>query len=305
MGGEDGSQTHNRYTTAVQDEFDIDDASMDAASQSETYILKKPANYSRKWGFIAGTPVPVTIEKIVDAGERSKFKVTFHLTQANQRKFYFPYKDGEVPIRYTGKVEDKEEHMSYQEVENMKAQDLEGGGAAAGGDPMGGMGGGDPMGGGAPPMGGAPGGKKNPYRVPQLDEMNLADPTNDAQQQGDDKVPLMQQSSYDAKNAAQNALQMAAEYDAHPEGKQLATVLKTISSSYNRIEGQWKQAANMAGTYEQQAKQNALNNQRQAAQNGTNPAQSAANAISSVGNKVAGIISQGGALSASASSATR
>ena len=161
MGGDDSSQTHNRYTTAVQDEFGIDDKHMKPAEEAESYILKKPINFASKWGFLAATPVPVTIKTLVDAGERSKYEVTFHLTMANKRKFIrWPWKKGDVPIRYEGPVEDKTEYMTYQEKENMKAADLQGGGAAGGAPPMGG----DMMGGagGAPPMGGPAAGAAAP-----------------------------------------------------------------------------------------------------------------------------------------------
>lgn len=164
LGGDsDTPQTHNRFSLRMQDEFDIDDKAMDAYDDTNTFVTYKAINYSSKWGFIASGPIPVTAEKIVDAGERSKYKVVFHLTQANKRKFYFPYKDGEVPVRYTGTVSDKTEYMSYSELEDLKSQGLDQVGQA-GGAP-GGMGGGmgdPPMGGGmgggmgAPPMGGAP-----------------------------------------------------------------------------------------------------------------------------------------------------
>lgn len=142
MGDDTDQEKHNDMSGVLQDELDIDDKDMQSYNNTNTFVTYKAMNYSRKWGFIAGGPVPVLTEKIVDAGKRSKYKVTFLLTQANKRKFYFPYKDGEVPIRYTGPIEDKVEYMNYYELEDLKSQGLDkanqqmpGGGMP----PMGGM----------------------------------------------------------------------------------------------------------------------------------------------------------------------
>lgn len=150
---EEGEDKHNDYDTAVGLEFDIDPKHMDTANEGNTFMVHQPMNYARKWGFIAGGLIPVTLEKVVDAGPRSKYKATFHLTQANKRKFYLPYKDGEVPLKYDGPIEDKIEYISYRELQDLKSQGLDQPGGAGGGAP-GGMPGGDMMGG----MGGPPGG---------------------------------------------------------------------------------------------------------------------------------------------------
>ena len=78
--------------------------------------------------------------------------------------FYLPYKKGERPIYYKGKVEDKTEIVGAEELQNMMVEPFKnmppggapmGGGSSLGGSPMGGGMGGAPMGGGSP-LGGSP-----------------------------------------------------------------------------------------------------------------------------------------------------
>lgn len=146
-------------------------------------------------------------------------------------------------------------------------------------------------------------GKKNPYRVPQLDEnmgalmQGIGQGLGIGQGSGNGDIPSMMKSSAETtKVSAQHAEQMAAIYDVKPETKQLGTLLKSISSSYNRISDQWVQASNMAATAEQQQATNQVR-QPNIQPNGNK----ITGAINSIGNAVTGIIGQGGKLSAGTS----
>ncbi len=150
-------KSNHRHFDALKQQFGSDDASFDAALEAGTVEVWVTPDYSSKWGFLVNGPVSATVKK-TPAGQ---YAITFMLKQkqqSNPHSFIMPYHQGETPTYYDGPIENKTEMISADELQDMMAKPLEGGGAqpGMGGPPMGGMGGAPPggMGGGMPPMGG-------------------------------------------------------------------------------------------------------------------------------------------------------
>mgnify|MGYP001201244504 CR=1 FL=1 len=140
-------------------------------------------------------------------------------------------------------------------------------------------------------------GKKNPYRVPQVDE-NFAAAANGAlrgfgvnmpsytsqMQQPQQGQPAgagvdLEGNSAMMKQLSQFMDQEGKKLGVDPKQRQLSTIYKNIAAQLSRVSDQFKQADNMTD-------------------NGVESA--ASNAISSIGNKITNVMNQGGALSRNA-----
>lgn len=151
--------TTNKYHfDKLQDELDIDDDAMKGALEGPQTLYKIP-DYG--WGFRVQPPVQATVK---DKGNGT-YDVTFLLAQANKRKMFLPYKQGQRPTYYEGPVENKTVMMNKEELSDLIVPPYEsvpsgGMGGPPMGDPMGGgmgappPGMGGPLSGGIPPMGG-------------------------------------------------------------------------------------------------------------------------------------------------------
>lgn len=151
-------KTNAHHFDALQQQLGIGDDEMTAALEGDPIQVWKVPDYSSKWGFLVIGPVSAIAKKRKDGN----FDITFQLKEKQlmePKSFIRPYGPGMRPLRYEGKVEDQTETITAEELQDIMAMPLMGGGApmGMGGGPMGGMGAGaPPMMGGAPAGGGAP-----------------------------------------------------------------------------------------------------------------------------------------------------
>jgi hypothetical protein len=162
--GNPDTKTNQYHFDSLERGLGMDDEGMDAALTGGSITIWQVPNYFNKWGFLVSGPVDVSIRKSPDGN----YQCTYQLKAKQQMEplsFYLPYKKGERPTYYKGKVEDKTEIIGVNELQdlmskpfqNMPAGGAMGGGMPGGAPPMGGgMAGAPPM--GAPPMGGPPAG---------------------------------------------------------------------------------------------------------------------------------------------------
>ena len=148
-----GGTTNKYHFDKLQDELDIDDESFTNVIENGVQTLYKVPDYG--WGFRVQPPIQATVEDMCN----EQYKVTFLLNQANKRKMFLPYKQGERPVYYEGLVENKTVMMNKEELSDLIVPPYEN--VASGGmgmPPMGGAPGtppvGNPLSGGIPPMGG-------------------------------------------------------------------------------------------------------------------------------------------------------
>lgn len=119
--------------------------------------------------------------------------------------------------------------------------------------------------------------KKKPYRVPQLEEASRMGSFIDGMGQAltgqNSYTPSGQQGDVSqdesAKTMAKQLEQMAQRVEQTGNQQQLVTLLKTMSSTYNRLSDQWTQANNIMKTANIQQPQQQQNPYGQ--QNGQNP----------------------------------
>jgi|LakMenE01Jun11ns_1017448.scaffolds.fasta_scaffold9891577_2 hypothetical protein len=135
------SKNNNNHFDQLKQQFGMDDDDFDAALQGGTIQVFKVPDYSKEWGYLVVGPCSATVMPSNDGN----YQVTFQLMQKkllSPKSFIYPYKKGQTPVRYEGKVKDETVFMKAEELQDIMALGFQAGGGAA------------PMGGGMPPLGG-------------------------------------------------------------------------------------------------------------------------------------------------------
>ena len=125
MGSDPANPSDPNKTTTNKHHFDFlkrqfginDDDFVDAIEAVPVQIFKVP-DYSDKWGFL----VIGDCEAGATQRDDGNWQLTFMLSQKhsmNPNAFILPYRKGENPIIYKGKVEDKTEIVSEEELQDM------------------------------------------------------------------------------------------------------------------------------------------------------------------------------------------
>ena len=114
----DNKTTNKHHFDQLQQQFGIGDEELQAALEGGTIPIFQVPDYSDKWGFLVVGPCSTTLEMRKDGN----FEVTFQLVQKklmDPKSFIFPYKKGQRPLRYEGKIEDKVEIMNPEEIQDL------------------------------------------------------------------------------------------------------------------------------------------------------------------------------------------
>lgn len=114
----DNKTTNKHHFSFLKRQFGISDEDLvDAIEAVPIQVLKMP-DYSDKWGY----NVIGDVGALATIRDDGNWNVTFMLSQKhllNPNAFIFPYSKGQDPVIYTGKVEDKTETLTDEEIQDM------------------------------------------------------------------------------------------------------------------------------------------------------------------------------------------
>jgi hypothetical protein len=141
----DNKTTNQYHFSSLKRQFGMDDDSLKAALEGNSMPVFQVPDYSYKWGFLVIGPCTVVVKQRSDGN----YDITFQLEDKKlmePESFIKPYEKGERPIVYQDKITDKEEIITFKELQDMMAKPYAGMAAGAGAAP--------PMGGPSGPPGG-------------------------------------------------------------------------------------------------------------------------------------------------------
>lgn len=129
--------TNSNHFSFLKRQLGINSKDLDSALEGNSMPIFQVPDYSDKWGFLVGGTCTAIIKKRSD----DNYDVTFQLEDKylmEPESFIKPYKKGDNPIAYQGKIENKTEIVTKDELQDMMAKPFAPA-AAAPPAPMGGL----------------------------------------------------------------------------------------------------------------------------------------------------------------------